>query len=129
MSRRRSRSAPIFVLQAVVIRLIELGRRNCPLRFAGLSLQFVDGGADLLDFGVAEFDRVDDRLFFYFFGAGLDHHDAFGGADHHDVQQAVAHLGVGRIDDELAIDQADANRADRAEERNVGNGQSAQMRR
>ena len=46
-----------------------------------------------------------------------------GGADHHDVQQAVAHLGVGGIDDEAAVHQSDAHRADRAEERNIGKGQ------
>ena len=41
-----------------------------------LLAQFVDRGADLLDFDVGEFDRVHHRLFFYFFRAGLDHDDA-----------------------------------------------------
>ena len=72
---------------------------------------------------MGEFDRVHDRLFFHFLGAGLDHHDAFGSADHHDVEQALAHLGVSRVDDECTIDQADADSADRAFERNVGNGE------
>jgi hypothetical protein len=59
--------------------------------------------------------KIHHRFFFHFLGAGLDHHDAFGGADDHDVELALAHLGVGRVDDEVsAIDQADAHRADRA---------------
>ena len=69
---------------------------------------------------MAEFDRVYDHLFADFFCAGLDHHDAVGGADDHDVQQALTHLVVGGIDDELPADLADAHCADWAEERNVG---------
>ena len=69
---------------------------------------------------MAEFDGVDDHFFADFFRAGFDHHDAVGGADDHDVHQALAHLVVGGIDDELSVDLADAHRADRSEERNVG---------
>jgi hypothetical protein len=76
----------------VVVRLIEFRRRDFALRLADFCAQLVDGGADLLDLGVAELDGVDDDFFFHFFGAGLDHHDAVGGADDHDVQQALAHL-------------------------------------
>ncbi len=72
---------------------------------------------------MGELDGVHDRFFLHFLGAGLDHHDAVGGADHHDVQQALAHLAVSRVDDECAIDQAHAHRADGAFERNVGNGE------
>ena len=59
-------------------------------------------------------------FFAYFLRARFDHHDAVGGADDHDVQQALAHLIVGGIDDELAVDLAHAHRADGAEERNIG---------
>jgi len=52
---------------------------------------------------VGEVDSVNDRFFFYFFGAGLDHHDAVGAAYDHDVEQAVAHLAVGGIDYELTV--------------------------
>ena len=52
--------------------------------------------------------------------AGLDHHDAFGGANHHQVQIAGALLVISGIDDEVAIHAADAHRADGAVERNVG---------
>ena len=110
------------LLQIVVIGLVELGRSDLALRLPGFLPQLVDGGANLLDLGVGELDGVDHRFFLHFLGAGLDHHDAVGGADDHDVQQALAHLAVGRIDDECAIHQADAHCANRAVERNVGNG-------
>ena len=87
----RARADLLF--QTLVVRLIELRRRDCALRLADLAARSsFNGGANLLDFGVAEFDGVDHRLFFHFLRARLDHHDAVGGADDHDVQQAVAHL-------------------------------------
>ena len=112
-----------LLLQVVVIALIEFRRRDIALLLSNLLFQLIDRSADLLDLGVSEFDCVDDRFFLHFFGAGLDHHDAFGSADDHDVQQAVAHFAVGGIDDECAIHQSDANRADRTVERNVGDGE------
>ena len=110
--------------QTLEVSLVEFRRRHLALRLADLAAQFVDGGADLFDFGVREFDRVHHRLFLYFFRAGLDHDNRIGGAYDHDVEQAVAHFGVGGIGDEAAIHQADAHRADRAEKRNIGEGQS-----
>src|ERR1700690_1456624 len=107
-------------LQIFEISLVELGRRDFALGLSGFGLQFIDSGADFLDFDVGELDGVNHRLFFHFLGAGFDHHDAFGGADDHDVQETLVHLGVGWINDELAVDQADAHGADGAEERNVG---------
>src|SRR5205807_1860539 len=61
-----------------------------------------------------------DYFFARFFCAGLDHHNAVGGAYDHDVQKALAHFVVGGIDDELSADLADADCAERSEERNVG---------
>ena len=107
----------------MTVSLVEFRRSHLALRLADLAAQFVDGGADLLDFGVGEFDRVDHRLFLYFFRARLDHDNRIGGADDHDVEQAVAHFGVGGIGDEAAFDQADAHGAERAEKRNIGEGQ------
>ena len=117
------RSAPTRVLQVVVVGLVELGRSDLALRLPAFLPQIVDGGANLFDFGVGELDGVHHRFFLHFLGAGLDHHDAVGGADHHDVQQALAHLGVSRVDDECAIHQTYADGADGAFERNVGDGQ------
>ena len=109
-----------LLFEVVVVRLIELWRLDLALRFADFVAQFVDGLADLLDLGVAEFDGVEHGVFVHFFRARLDHHDAVGGSDDHDVQQALAHLVVGGVHDKRAVDQADAHRADRTEERNVG---------
>ena len=111
------------VLQVVEVSLVELGRSYLALRLPCFLPQIVDGGANLFDFGVGELDGVHNRFFLHFLGAGFDHHDAFGSSDHHDVQETLAHLGVGRVDDECAIDQAYADCADRAFERNVGNGE------
>ena len=114
-----------FRLQRVVVGLVEFRRSDGALGLAGFFPQLVDGGADLFDLGVAEFDGVDHGFFFHFFGDRLDHHDAIGGSDDHDAQQAFADFGVGGIDHEVTIDQAHTHRANRPEERNVGKGQRA----
>src|ERR1700737_1157327 len=106
--------------QALKESLVEIWRRYLAFRLADLAAQFVDGRTNLFDFGVREFDRIDNRLFFYFFRTGFDHDNRVGGAYDHDVEQAVAHFGVGGIGDEAAIHQADANGADRAEKRDIG---------
>ena len=50
----------------------------------------------------------------------LDHDDVGLVADVNQVEVAFGALVVGRVDDELAVDAADAHRADRAGERDVG---------
>jgi hypothetical protein len=60
-----------------------------------------------------------------FLGARLDHHDAVFVADDHDVDGGGGALGVGGIDDELAIHAAHAHRAHRGAEGNVGESQGA----
>ena len=110
--------------QLAVVGFVEFWRGYFALGLACFCFQVVDGGADLFYFSVGEFNRVHDCLFFYFFGTRLDHHDPVGGADDHDVQEAVAHFAVGRINDELAANQAYANSSDGAVERNVRDRQS-----
>ena len=56
-------------------------------------------------------------------GSRLNHDDAVFVTDDHDVQRSLLALGVGRVDDELAIDAADAHGAYGRAERNVGQGQ------
>ena len=68
-----------------------------------------------------EFNRVNNGFFFYFFRAGFDHHDAFGSSDDHDVQQALAHLAVSWVDDELTVDQSHTYCADRPQKWDVRN--------
>src|SRR5208282_4025691 len=109
--------------EAFEVSLVEFRRRHLALRLADLAAQLFDGGTDLLDFGVRKFDRVHHRLFLYFFRARLDHANRIGGAYDHDVEQAVTHFGVGGIGDEAAFDQADTHGAERAEKRNIGEGQ------
>ena len=72
-----------------------------------------------------ELDRVEDGVFFHFFGARLDHDDPVGSSDDHDVDQALAHFVISGIHDELPVDQSDAHCAEGTEKRNVGNRQRA----
>ena len=55
--------------------------------------------------------------------AGLDHHDRVAGAGDDQVELGVLELAVRRVDDELAVDPADADRADRAVERDLADRQ------
>jgi hypothetical protein len=52
------------------------------------------------------------------FAPGLDHHDAVAGAGDNEVEAAVAALFERRVDDVLALDEADADARERARERN-----------
>ncbi len=58
--------------------------------------------------------RLDELVLGQFLGLALDHDDLVVRADVHEVQVAELALGVGRVDDELAVDPADAHRADGA---------------
>ena len=52
-------------------------------------------------------------------GLGLDHQHAFRGAGDDEVEVALLGLLERRVDDELAVEVADAGRADRAHERDA----------
>ena len=84
------------------------------LLLADGGLQLLDGRDDLLDRGVRGFERADDLRFGDFLGARLDHHDAVAAAGDDQVERALLALGVGRVDDVLAVDQADAHAGDRS---------------
>jgi hypothetical protein len=72
---------------------------------------------------VPEFDRRSDDILRHLASGALDHDDTF--ARTGDDQFHVGHtaLLVGRIEDEFAIDACDTDGADRALERDIGNGQ------
>ena len=72
-----------------------------------------------LIFDVSELDGADNVIFRDFLRARLHHDDAIGSADDHDVELAGGALGVGGIDDEVALDEADADGADGAMEGDV----------
>ena len=59
----------------------------------------------------------------------FDHDDVVFGADVNQIEIALHALGVRRIGNELAVDPADADRADWSVERNVGNAQRGRTRR
>ena len=63
---------------------------------------------------VAEQDRLGHDVLGQELGARLDHHDRVAGAGDDEVELRLGELAVGRVDDELAVDAADAHGADRA---------------
>jgi len=69
---------------------------------------------------VSILNGLDHRLFVDFVGASLNHDDPFAGTHHHQAKIAIPHVRIGRIDYELAIDTAHANRTDGALKRNLG---------
>ena len=89
------------------------------LLLAGLRGQRVDAGDDLLDRRVRLLEGLDDVLFADFLGARFDHHDRVFAAGDDQIESALLTLREGRIDDELAVHQADANPGDGAGERNA----------
>ena len=74
---------------------------------------------------MTEFDGGQDGLFGLFLGARLDHHDAVLVADDHDVYRGGGALGIGWIDDKLAIHAANPDCAHGGAEGNVGESQCA----
>ena len=78
---------------------------------------------------VRKLDGGQDDFFGLFLGARLDHHDAVFVADDHDVHGGAGALGIGGIDDELAIHAAHAHGADGGAEGNVGESQRGTRRR
>ena len=82
--------------------------------------EVVDRRDDLLDRRVRRFERVDDLLFGHFLRAGLDHHQAVLAAGDDEVELALLALREGRVDEVLAVDQADAHAGNGLLERNLG---------
>ena len=107
-------------LQLFVIGFIGHRRSKGPLGLAGHGNQLVDGGNDFLNLRMSELDGGQDDVFRLFLGARLDHHDAVLVADNHDVDRSLSALGVGGINDKLAIHTTDAHSANRGAEGDVG---------
>lgn len=101
--RFRNRVELVLLLRAA--RLL----RQLDLRFALFADRHVGGVHRLLHLLFA------DELGFTF-----DHDDLAGTAGVDELQFTLFHLGTGRIDDVLAVDETDADRADRPLERQVG---------
>jgi hypothetical protein len=76
--------------------------------------------ADAPDLLVRRIERIENDALLDFPRARFDHHDRRIGPGNDEIEIGEIALGVRRIDDDLAIHVADANRADRVEERDLG---------
>jgi len=72
---------------------------------------------------MAEQDRLRHDVLRQELRSSLDHHDRVARAGDDEVELRALEVAVGRVDDELAVDPADADRADRAEERDLADRQ------
>ena len=91
--------------------------------FAGVGGQFLLRGDHRLDGFLAEFERGIEVGFGDFLGRAFKHDEVVFVADIDEVEIALRHLSVRRVGDELAIDAADANRAQRAVPGNIADHQ------
>ena len=92
-------------------------------RLLGAMLGELDDGVDhRLEGTMALHDGAQHHVLGQFLGLGLDHQHAFLGAGDHEVEGTGGDLVAGRIDDELAVEVADAGGADRAHERHAADG-------
>ena len=66
--------------------LVDLGGLDLHLLLAGLLLQLLHRGRQLLDLGVGDVERVEDLLLGDAVGAGLDHQDRLIGAGDDQVE-------------------------------------------
>ena len=82
--------------------------------------KFVLGVDDFDDFGVAEFHGGEEVGFGDLFGAAFHHEEAVAQAGVDEVEVAFFALGLSGVDDELAVDAADADATDGTHEGNVG---------
>ena len=76
-----------------------------------------------LERGVARHHRLEHRLFGKLLGLRFDHQHRVGGAGDDEVERRFLHLLDRRVDLDLALDVADARRADRTHERHARQGQ------
>ena len=93
------------------------------LGLAGLLLQLDLRGAQLLDRRMRDVQRVEDLGLGHLVGAALDHQHGLVGTSHDEVHVGRQELLVGRVDDEVALDLADADGADGGRVRNIGDHQ------
>ena len=93
------------------------------LLFAGLLLQLLHRGDELLDLAVGDVERVEDLGLGDALGAGLDHQERLVGAGDDQVELQLLVALLGRVDDEVTLEFADADRADVLGDRGFGDRQ------
>ena len=81
-------------------------------RFTAFGAEFLLGGDEGLDGGVAEVEGLDEFLVRDFEGVAFDHDDLVFRADVDEIDIAVEALGVSWVGDELAVDATDADGAE-----------------
>ena len=108
-----------FLFDLAIEGVVDFLLRDLPLRLAGVLRERVNRVDDALDGGVAGLERLHDFFFGDFLRAGFDHHEAVLAAGDDQIERALLPLLVGRIDDELAVDLADAHAGDRLLERDA----------
>ena len=89
------------------------------LGLAGLLLELDLRGAQLLDRGVRDVQRVEDLGLGHLVGAALDHQDGLVGTSDDEIHVRRQQLLVRRVDDEVALDLADADGAHGRRVRNI----------
>ena len=107
------------LVEQVVIDIVML---VLELRLADLLLDFLDECAHLLDLFVSDHQCVEHIVLRHFLCAGLDHDDLLLGAAHRDVHQASLTLLERRVEDDLAVDDADIDTGNRVVKRDIRNG-------
>ena len=90
------------------------------LGLAGLLLQLDLRGAQLLDRRVRDVQRVEDLGLGHLVGAALDHQDGLVRTGDDEIHVRRQQLLVRRVDDEVAVDLADADGADGRRVRDIG---------
>ena len=103
--------------------LVDLGRLDLDLLLAGLLLQLLHRGDELLDLAVGDVERVEDLGLGDAVGAGLDHQDRLVGAGDDQVELELRVVLLGGVDDEVAVELADPHRADVGGDRDRGDRQ------
>ena len=103
--------------------LVGLRDLDLQLGLAGLLLQLDLRGAQLLDRGMRDVQRVEDLGLGHLVGAALDHQHGLVGTSDDEIHVGGEELLLGRVDDEVAVDLADAHGADGRRVRNVGDHQ------
>ena len=98
------------------------------LRLAGRLAELLLDVDERLQRAVAEQDRLGHHGLGQELGARFDHHDRVARPGDDQVELRIGELGVGRVDDELAADATDANRTDRAGERDLADRQRSRGR-
>ena len=93
------------------------------LLLADLLAQLFDRRGDLLDLAVGDVERVEDLGFGDAVGAGFDHQDGLVGSGDDQVEVEVGVVFLMRVDHEVAVELADADRTDVGGNRNLGDRQ------